>query len=221
MHLLWYQYFQLFSLLCAIFCRRGLNYYGLAIMIPLLVLDNLTEIVAGNFRLFHWQSNYTIYNLYLLLSTPFFLYLFSILLNLRPRHRAGYLIFAILLEILILLNFFFYQGPVEFNTYSNLVLQATNIVLSSLTLASLTVGRDDESAILQDPRFTIGAMILLFSMVTLIILGTQKYIREHNIELRHKILYLEVMPIANAVLYMGYSLAFVLCRMQTANKTTI
>lgn len=214
MHLLWYQYFQILSLLCALICRRGLIYYGLGILIPLLVLDTVTEIIGINFRLFHWKSNYVVYNVYLLLSTPFFLYLFSVLLNLRKKQKIPYLVFSIVLELTVILNFVFYQGPLEFNTYSNLLLQATNIILSCLALAGLTVGKDDESSILQDPRFCINAMILLFSLVTLITLGTQKYILQHNIEIRHKVLYFAIMPIANAVLYTGYSLAFILSRTQ-------
>jgi hypothetical protein len=214
MTVLWYQYFQVFSLLCALFCRRGLDAYSIGIMIPLLLLDNTAEFVAGNYHLFHWKSNYFIYNLYLLASTPIFLYLFSILLELKGRRRTNYFIGCGLLEIFILLNFFFYQGPSEFNTYSNLLIQATNIVLSCLALARLAIGKDDESVILQDPRFCINAMILLFSLVTLITLGSQKYIVLHNIEIHHKVLYYAIMPIANAVLYTGYSCAFVLCRMQ-------
>lgn len=216
MTILWYQYFQLFSLLCAIACRRGLDLYSIGIMIPILLLDNVTEFIAGNYLLFHWKSNYFIYNLYLLLSTPLFLYLFSILLNLTPRQRRNYFIGCGLLESLILVNYFFYQGPWEFNTYSNLLVQAAYIVLSCLALARLTIGKDDESVILQDPRFCINAMLLLFSIVTLILLGSQKYIALHHIEIRHKVLYFAVMPIANAVLYTGYSCAFLLCRMQTS-----
>ena len=214
MTILWYQYFQLFSLLCAFICLRGLNSYSIGIMIPILLLDNVTEFVAGNYLLFHWKSNYFIYNLYLLLSTPLFLYLFSILLNLNRRQKRNYFIGCFGLEILVLLNYFLLQGPWEFNTYSNLLIQASYIILSCLALARLTIGKDDESLILQDPRFCINAMILLFSMVTLILLGSQKYIKLHHIEIHHKVLYFAVMPIANAVLYAGYSCAFFLCRMQ-------
>ena len=214
MTILWYQYFQLFSLLCAFFCRRGLNAYSIGIMIPILLLDNGTEFVANNFRLFHWKNNYAVGNLYLILSTPIFLYLFSIMLELKGRQKTGFFIGAIGLQLLIVANFFVYQGPTDFNTYSNLLIQATYIVLSCLALARMAVGKDGESAILQDPRFCINAMILLFSLVTMIVLGSQKYIALHNIEIRHKVLYFAIMPIANAVLYTGYSCSFVLCRMQ-------
>jgi hypothetical protein len=216
MTLHWFQYFQLFSLLCALFCRRGLNAFSLGIMIPILLLDNVIEIFGANWRIFHWKNNYLVFNLYLLLSTPLFLYLFSILLHLSPRQKKGYWIGSGLLELLILINFFFYQGTQDFNTLSNLLIQTANIVLSCLALARLAISKDDGSAILQDPRFCINSMILLFSLVTLIILGLQKYIKVHDIEIQNKVLYSAIMPIANAVLYTGYSCAFLLCRMQVS-----
>ena len=226
MTILWFQYFQLLSLLCALICRRGLSIYSIGIMIPILVLDNLTEFVGVNFRLFHWPNNYFVYNCYLLLSTPLFLYLFFILLNgsassrdnsnLSSRQKTIYWSFSIVLLLLILLIFFIYQGPKEFNTYSNLLIQTTYIILSCLALARLTLKKEDDTSILQDPRFCINAMILLFSLVMLITLGSQKYVLQHNIEIRHKVLYFAIMPIANAVLYTGYSLAFILCRMQVS-----
>ena len=217
MRIHWYTYFQIFSLLCAIFCRRGLKLYSIGIMIPILVLDLTTELIGTNWRLFHWKNNYPVYNLYFVLSTPLFLYLFSILLQLNPRQKIYYLAGSILLEVLVLYNFFFDQGPFEFNTYSNLLTQTANIILSCLALAHLAIGgRDEEAMILQDPRFCLNAMILLISMVTLILLGLQKYIMLHNIEIRHKVLYFAIMPTANAILYTGYSCAFLLCRMQTS-----
>lgn len=214
MSIAWYQYFEIFSLLCAFFCLRGLNSYSLGIMIPILILDNVSEFIGTNYHLFNWKNNYLNYNIYLLLSTPLFLYLFSILLNLRPLQKRNYFIAAFFLEVLVLGNFFFLQGPWEFNTYANLLIQSTYIILSCLALARLTIGKDDEAGILQDPRFCINAMILLFSIVTMILLGSQKYIKLHHIEIHHKVLYFAVMPIANAVLYTGYSCAFFLCRMQ-------
>jgi len=215
MRIHWYTYFQVFSLLCAIFCRRGLKLYSLGIMIPILLLDLGTELIGSNWRLFHWKSNYPVYNLYFVLSPPLFLYLFSILLNLNARQKIYYLAGSILLEALVVYNFFFLQGPFEFNTYSNLLTQGANIILPCMVIARLAIGgRDEEAFILQDPRFCINAMILLFSLVTLIILGLQKYIMLHDIEIRHKVLYFAIMPIANAVLYTGYSCAFLLCRMQ-------
>src|SRR6201991_3678044 len=107
MSITWYQYFEIFSLLCAFFCLRGLNSYSLGIMIPILILDTVSEFIGTNYHLFNWTHNYLKYNIYLLLSTPLFLYLFSILLNLRPLQKRNYFIAAIVLKALVVGSFFF------------------------------------------------------------------------------------------------------------------
>jgi hypothetical protein len=184
-------------------------------MIPLLLLDNLTEIVATNIRfLFHWDSNYLIYNIYLLLSTPLFFALFAAMLGLDKKERRRLWWGAAAIEAFILFNCFFIQRWTDFNTFSLLVVETANIILSCLVLARLAIRKDDESGLLQDPYFWINAMILLFSLVTVIVLGMQKYIAVNHIEIRNKVLYSAIMPAANAVLYTGYSCAFLLCQMQ-------
>jgi hypothetical protein len=215
MRIHWYQYFALFSLLWAIYCHRGLNAFSIGIMIPLLLLDNLAEIIASNWRyLFHLNNNYFIYNLYLLLSTPLFFSLFAAMLDLNQPERRRLFWTGVAIEVFILLNYFFIQRWTDFNTYSLLVAQTANIILSCLVLARLAIRKDDESGLLQDPYFWINAMILLFSLVTVIVLGMQKYIAVNHIEIRNKILYSAIMPAANAVLYTGYSCAFLLCQIQ-------
>src|SRR5947199_403344 len=104
-----------------------------------------------------------------------------------------------------------YIGPYQFAKPMAITWYQYFEIFSFLALARLTIGKDDDAVILQDPRFCINAMILLFSMVTMIVLGSQKYIKLHHIEIHHKVLYFAVMPIANAVLYTGYSCAFFLC----------
>lgn len=210
----WYQYFQLFSLLCALICYRGLKGYSLGIMIPILVLDNATEFLLNSYEFFHWHTNYAIGNLYLLLSTPLFLYLFFVMLKPNKRQKRYYIIAAALLEAAILLNSVFIQGITEFDTFSSLLIESAYIILSCLTLARLTIGKDDESIILQDPRFCLTAMLLLFSLVSLLVLGLVKFSRDYHINIQNKVLYSAIMPIANAVLYTGYSYAFLLCRLQ-------
>ena len=88
MHIAWYEFFQILSLIPAIYCRKGLKSCSLLAFIPLLVIVKSTELIAGNFRAFGWCSNYFIYNLYLLVSTPFFFYLAGKMLFLN-REGSG------------------------------------------------------------------------------------------------------------------------------------
>jgi hypothetical protein len=217
MRILWHQYFELFSLLVAIICARGLNNFSIGVLIPLLLMDNITEIIAINHANFGWQTNYFIYNIYLIFSTPLLIWLFTIMLDGNRLERRRMIWTGIVLEGFILLNYFFIQGTAEFNTYSELLIALTEIILSCLVLARLAIRRDDESGLLHDPYFWINAVTLLFSLVSLILLGSLKYIALNHIEIRHKNLYLAILPAANALLYTGYSYAFLLCQLQRTN----
>ena len=213
MTLLYFQYFQLFSLLMALLCRKGLNFFSLGIMIPILVVDNVTEIIGTNFRtLFHSSDNYFVYNIYFILSTPLFLYLFGVMLKGDAKQRRRLIYAGVAIEALILLNYFFIQGMGAFNTFSALLVGLTEIFLSCLVLTRLAMRKEDEENLLKDPYFWINAMILLFSLVALIILGIQKYIAINHIQFGGKNLYFAINEAANAALYTGYSAAFLLCQ---------
>jgi hypothetical protein len=211
---LWFQYFEVFSLLCALWCRRGLNRFSLGIMIPILLLDNITEIVAVNYAHLHWKSNHQVYNLYYLLSTPLYFYLFSAMLGGSTQERRRLLWSGVVVEVLLLASICFVQGWGEFNTFSALVVALASIILSCLLLARLAIRKDDKPGLLRDPYFWINAMILLFNLVTFIVLGLHKYIVQYHLEFGHKNLYFAISQAANAVLYTGYTCAFFLCRFQ-------
>jgi hypothetical protein len=205
----------MFSLLMALVCRKGLNYFGLGILIPILVLDNVTETVGNNYRLFFDLSqNHVIFNVYYLLSTPLFFYLFASMLggNMAERRRLRWIALAV--EIFLGFNFCFVQGWKDFNTFSSLFVSITCIILSCIVLARLTMRKDDESSLLHDPSFWINSLILLFNLVSLLILGMYKYIVTNHLGISNQNLYLAIMPAANAVYYAGLGCAFLLCLLQ-------
>jgi hypothetical protein len=215
MTLLYFQYFQLFSLLLAILCRKGLNAFSIGILIPILILDNLTELVGANYhRLFHSPDNYFVYNIYFLLSTPLYFYFVTKMLKGDASERRRLFLAGLAVELFILVNYLFIQGGRDFDTFGALVISLTNIVLSCLLLARLAMRKDDESNLLLDPYFWINTVILLFNLVSIIVLGIQKYIALNHIQFAGKSLYFALMQAANAALYTGYSGAIVLCQTQ-------
>ena len=214
MRILWYQYFEFFSLLCALWCARGLKSFSITVFIPILILDNLTEAIAVNHSHFNWDTNYFIYNIYYLLSTPLYLYLFSIMLKSDQREKRRLLGIGVAIELFMLVDYFFIQGAIPFNTFSALLVAVMDIIFVCLVLFRITIRTDEEYFLLRDPYFWINAVLLLFSLVSLIVLGMHKYIVLYQLELRHKNLYIAIIRAANAVLYTGYSAAFLLCQMQ-------
>lgn len=200
----------------ALLCRKGLNTFSLGVLIPILILDNITEILGSNhWVIFHTKGNHFVYNIYFLLSTPLYFILFSRMLGGGHRDRRRLLWVGVTLEVFLLINYFFIQGEIEFDTFSAQSVSLAWIILSCLVLTRLAIRKDDEGSLLHDPSFWINAMILLFNLVCVIILGMYKIIIQNNLEISHQNLYLAIIPAANAVFYTGFTYALLLCQLQT------
>lgn len=214
MHIAWFEYFQIISLGVAIYCRRGLKACSLGAFIPLLIIVNVTELVGTNSNAFGWTSNYIVYNLYLLVSTPFFFYLAGKMLFLSKRESIIFFTVCFLCLILICINFWYIQGQNRFNSYSMGLIDTLMIVFSGLSLVRLTVFDQEEMNFMKEPYFWINSLNLMFGLITLVLLGLQSYIQVNQIEIANKSLYRAILPTLNAVVYGGYSYAFILCRTQ-------
>ena len=220
MQISWFEYFQILSLFTAIYCWRGLKACSLLAFIPLLVIVNAAELIAENYLLFGWSSNYRVYNVYLLLSTPFFFYLAGKMLFLTRRETVVFVIVCFLCMMLLCINFGFIQGPMLFNSYSLGLVDIMMIIFSSLCLVRLAVFDQNELNFLREPYFWINSLNLLFCLITLVVLGLQSYILINKIEIANKTLYHAILPIVNAIVYGGYSYAFILCRTQRARSSS-
>jgi hypothetical protein len=216
MQLAWFEYFQIICLAVAIYCRRGLKACSLSAFIPLLVIVNITEITGSNWQAFGWSSNYFVYNLYLLLSTPFFFYLAGKMLFLSRKESIIFFAVCFLCLLLIIINFWYIQGQNQFNSYSLGLIDILMVVFSGLCLVRLTVFDQEEMNFMKEPYFWINSLNLMFGLITLVLLGLQSYISVNRIEIANKPLYYAILPTVNAILYAGYSYAFILCRTQKA-----
>src|SRR5450432_518564 len=214
MHIAWFEYFQIISFFVSIYCWKGLKACSLLAFIPLLVIVNITELTGINFRAFGWSSNYLIYNLYLVVSTPFFFYLAGKMLFLTRKESVIYTIVCILCMLLVVVNFGFIQGSGQFNTYSLGLVEIMIIVFSGLCLVRLTVLDEKELNFMKEPYFWINSLNLLFGLITLVVLSLHSYILINHIEIAHRALYDAILPAVNAIVYAGYSYAFILCRTQ-------
>jgi hypothetical protein len=89
-----------------------------------------------------------------------------------------------------------------------------NIALSFMVLIKISFQELREIKMGWEPYFWINAAILLFSLIALVILGLQQYIINNRILITNEALYSAILTMINCVLYMGYSYAFILCRIQ-------
>jgi hypothetical protein len=219
MHLNFYNLIQFLSLLVAIFCYKGLKKFSLFLFIPLLLVTCVVEILATNSSFFGWKSNYFIYNVYIIISLPLYLAIYGKMIVLNKKTRWVYLTICILCELLIILNYFFIEGVHTFNTYSLIFIEILQIGFCCLLLIQLALKDDKYNVhILNHPYFWINASTLLFSLGTFALLGLQKYIALHHIEIDGKSMYRIFLPVLNVILYSSYTYAFVLCKTQH-NKT--
>ena len=208
-----FQYFQLLSLLLAILCSKGLLKYGIILFIPLLIIINITEILGVNYKALGWKDNYLLYNInYLIISTVLTLFLYYKMLEMNARVRQVFLMVAILLIIFLLLNICFMQGPHSFNTYSLIVIELTNIILSCIVLFQLVFSTSTSKNLFTEPYFWINTGTLFFTLGTIVLFGLQQYILKNEIKLNDKSLYYALAPILNIFLYSAWGYGFLLCR---------
>ncbi len=211
MHLDFYIYFQILSLLIAILYFKRLNAYHLAPFIFLIYIACIIEVCGFAFKQLQ-QVNYLIFNLYLVFSTPLQSLLFYNMILPAGIQKNIFIIISSLLMLFILINFYFFQGMNLFNTYSLILIMLINIVFSVFVLIKRFLIDEKPVDFLKHPYLWINASILVFSLGTLVILGLQQYIEANKIQIGDKNAYRQIMPILNVILYSGYSYAFLLCK---------
>jgi hypothetical protein len=211
MHLDYYIYFQLLSLLIAIICYERLKANSLTAFIFLIYIACVVELCGYTFKQ-QQQVNYLIFNFYLVFSTPFQLLLFYNMTKPKGMLQKVFITISSLLLLFILINFYFFQGMNAFNTYSLILIMLLNIVLSVWVLIQRFLIDETTTNFFKSPYLWINAVILIFSLGTLVVLGLQQYIQANKIVINNKNVYRQIMPILNVILYSGYSYAFLLCR---------
>jgi len=183
--------------------------------IPLLFIVCITEIVAVNTSLFGWTGNLLVYNIYVIVSTPVTMYVFLRMLGYRGLTKTIYISIGALLFVFTVLNFLFVQGWEKFDTYSLIFVEFIIAMLALLVIKKLF--QEDDSIILlnKHPYFWISASTLIFSAVTLIVLGLQQFLLLKKIQLGGVQIYRVIMPAINVFLYSCYGYAFYLCKKLT------
>jgi hypothetical protein len=214
MHLRYFHYFQLLSLLLSIICYRRLKQARLQAFVPLLVITCIIEMLAAIEKL---TPNYFLYNYYLLLTPPLYFLIFYRMLGMHGRTKWLLNGTSILIVLLVVLNYLFLQGTARFNNYSLILLSLVYISYTSLTILKTNL-LDNESMDSNRAKvyFIICGSTLLFNLGMLTVLGLQTFITSNKLQVYGMSLNRFVMPILNVILYSGYSIAFLLCK---RNKT--
>lgn len=218
----WYlsEYFELLSLLFAIIFYSKLGLFKLKPFLLLLIVICTVEICGANAQWFNrpWlnvHKNYIIYNFWILLTMPIYFWIFLNILDFRQYVRTIYVTVAILVMLFVTMNFFFLQGPFEFNVYSVIMAEFIKGVLSLMVITKLFREDNYEISISNNPYFWIAGATLIFSVSAIVLFGLQKFIVINKIQINGKSIYRVIIPLVNVILYSSYCYAFYLCRKLT------
>ncbi len=210
MKISYFIYFQYLALFSAFFYYRSLKIYKAGAMLPLLLIVCIIETASAILKYFGYTNNHYLYNFYILTCTPLYFYFFFHFLNINPGYRKVYFYTCLSISLLLVINFFFFEGVFIFNTLSIIFMQFCTILLSVFLLFRLAIS-ENHFILSRHPYFWIAAGLLIFSLGTLVVLGMNQYIRIHNLTIMNKNLYRTIMPVLNVMLYSSYSYAFYLC----------
>lgn len=213
-----HHYVQIISLVAVIYYWRSLrpnNLEGFLLIIP---ISLATELIGKYVRSIGWPNNYAVYNIYLMLTTPCWMYVFGRMLDLKGRAAQVYIALSVLIVALVVGNYFFFQGSKVFNNYSIILLMLASIAFSALNLFRLAFISDLRLPLTRQPLFWINAVVLLFAMVSIVVFGLQQYIVANKIQILNKTVYRAIMPTVNVILYLIYTYAFYLCHQKTKHS---
>jgi hypothetical protein len=213
-----FQFFHIFEILsfvCAVVFYKHLKNFNLSGFIPLLFVVCATDLTAANIQAFGLYNNHFIYNYYLIISNIITLYIFLQMLDYTGFIKILYISLSVLLIIFTVLNIYFLQGNVAFDTYSVILIEFFTSILCLLVISKLFTHDNADIPLHEHPYFWISGGTLLFGCCSLIVLGLQQFIQLKRIMIGGKNIYNILMPILNVILYSCYCYAFYLCKRLT------
>jgi len=211
----WPEYFEYLSLLFAIVLYKKLKFFRLSPFLWLLIIVCATETCAANLQWFGIKSNYTIYNYYVLVSSPISLWIFLCMLDFKGSTKKIYLVISGLIMFFMVLNFFFFQGYIKFDNYSFVMIEFVKGLLSLMAITKLLREDNYEISISSNPYFWISGGSLIFSIGAIVLIGPQQFILINKIQIEGVSIYRVVLPLLVVILYSSYCYAFYLCRKLT------
>ncbi len=204
-------YLQYTALLCALILYSSLRRRKMEVFFWICLVSVVVETLSGLVIEKKWfAQNYFVINFYFLLTTPLFLYAFYQQLQMTPRQQRSYKSVSLLIMAGFLYNILLGEGFNNLNTLTIIMQQFINVLLSCMLLFNMAV-RDDYFLLSREPMFWISAGILIFSLGTLVSLGMSQFIRMNQITINNKNLYRITMPVLNIILYLSYTIGFILC----------
>lgn len=151
---------------------------------------------------------------------PIHFWIFLNMLDFKQYVKTIYITVAVLVMLFVTINFFFLQGPFEYNVYSLIMTEFMKGVLCLMVITKLFREDNYEIGISANPYFWIAGATLIYSVSAIVLFGLQKFIVTNKIQIDGKSIYRVIIPFVNVVLYSSYCYAFYLGKKLTT-KTSI
>lgn len=205
-----YLYFQILSLVLAIFFYAKTRDKIIKYFIPFLLLTVIVELV-GTWFSYKDIKNYWLYNIFTTIEFIFYSFLFY----LHFRRLVFKKVALVLIPILILfdvVNLTFIQGTKYFHTYTFLLGSFFIVVFCCFFLYESILPEHINQHLSKQPFFRICIGLLIFYLGSVIINALFEYLRSNDLQREGIKIYGIINHTLNVLLYSSFSVAFYLCR---------
>ena len=178
-------YFECCALLTCILCWRGLKATSLKWLLPFMFFMVGVEFVGRYLRVELKESNAFLYNI----SVPVEFIFYGLLFYLHFQHPFQKRLakwFVILFILFVLLNLFWLQGFIKFNTNVLKLGSFCMILLSAVYFVEL-LNRDTDKHILAEPMFWVACGVFLFNTGEFLYSLFSDYLISKHMDLSRKI----------------------------------
>lgn len=213
MTILYYQYFQIASVLSGLLFFRRLRDQHLLYFLLLCTIGTVVDISSSWVKDAGYPSNHFVLNYYPMLSISVVFIAYYRHLQLSTPNGIIYKLVAVVATAAGILNYFFWEGMMKMNNFSHIFYHFFCILLSCLLLFKMAM-REDYFTFTSESLFWIAGGMLIFSLGALVVMGMSQFIRINHLTIRNKALYNIIMPMLNVIFYSSFTYAFILCRLK-------
>ena len=203
-------YFQIFSLLFAIFSYKQKRNKIQLYFIPFLFVTVIVEFI-GTWYLFKGYKNYWMYNVFT--TSEFLFYSAIFYINLKrfiPRKIVFW--FVPFYLTIVIANMLFIQGfNKTFNTYTFLLGSFFIVVFCCFFYYESVLPEQIDQQLSKQPFFWICSGLLIFYLGSVIINALFEYLRNNDLQIEGIKIYGFINHSLNVILYSSFCIAFYLC----------
>lgn len=205
-------FFEMLSLVIAIFCYTALKQTKMVYFIPFLLLTVIVEFVGYLAVTYGIKNrNYWIYNIFNLIEFLFYAYLFASNFQLKFLRLLAYASMPVLI-LFSSLNYIYIQGSENFHTYTLLLGSFFMVFFCCCFFYEWVLPEQITQNLIRQPFFWICVGLLLFYLGSVIINALFEYLRSSDMIQEGKRIYVFINRSLNIILYTSFSISFLICR---------